>query len=43
MDNNVEVYLKWEQKVDRIFGCRNYSEEKNLKLATFEFTEYVSI
>lgn len=38
-----EVYIEWEQKVNHIFNCRNYSEENKLKLATLEFIEYDSV
>ena len=35
--NYPEVYL--EKKVEFIFECHNYSEEKKVKLAVIEFTE----
>uniref|UniRef100_A0A2N9EBM0 Tf2-1-like SH3-like domain-containing protein n=1 Tax=Fagus sylvatica TaxID=28930 RepID=A0A2N9EBM0_FAGSY len=28
-----EVYLEWEKKIDLVFDCHNYSEEKKVKLA----------
>jgi hypothetical protein len=28
-----EVYLEWEKKIDLVFYCYNYSEEKKVKLA----------
>ena len=37
--NNPEVYLEWEKKVEFIFECHNYSEEKNVKLVVIEFTD----
>ena len=38
-----EAYLEWEKKVDRVFECHNYSEEKKVKLAVVEFTDYASV
>ena len=41
--NDLEVYLEWEKKVEFIFECHNYSEEKKVKLAVIEFIEYALI
>ncbi|XP_030930820.1 uncharacterized protein LOC115956645 [Quercus lobata] len=41
--NDPEVYLEWEKKVEFIFECHNYSEEKKVKLAVIEFTNYALI
>ena len=41
--NDPEVYLKWEKKVEFIFECHNYSEEKKAKLVVIEFTDYAII
>ncbi|WKA10625.1 hypothetical protein VitviT2T_028190 [Vitis vinifera] len=41
--NDQEVYLKWEKKVEFIFECHNYSEEKKVKVAMIEFTDYAII
>uniref|UniRef100_A0A2N9GE48 Reverse transcriptase RNase H-like domain-containing protein n=1 Tax=Fagus sylvatica TaxID=28930 RepID=A0A2N9GE48_FAGSY len=30
---DLEVYLEWEKKIDLVFDCHNYSEEKKVKLA----------
>src|SRR5262249_22770331 len=38
--NDPELYLEWERKVDHIFECHNYSEDKKIKLAAVEFTDY---
>jgi hypothetical protein len=27
-NNNAEKYLEWERKVEKIFECQNYFEEK---------------
>jgi len=40
--NDPEAYLEWEKKVDLIFDCHSYSEQKKVKLI-IEFTEYVLI
>jgi hypothetical protein len=37
--NNPKAYLEWE-KMELIFECHNYSEEKMVKLAVIEFTNY---
>ncbi|XP_075662695.1 uncharacterized protein LOC142632168 [Castanea sativa] len=41
--NDPEVYLEWEKKVELIFECHNYFEEKKVKLAVIEFTDYAII
>ena len=41
--NNPEVYLEWEKKVEFIFECHNYSDEKKVKLVVIEFTNYALI
>ena len=41
--NNVDAYLEWEQKVEMIFNCHKYSEEKKVQLATLEFSGYALI
>jgi hypothetical protein len=38
-----EVYLEWEKKIYMVFDCHNYSEEKKVKLAVIEFTDYAII
>jgi hypothetical protein len=38
-----EVYLEWEKKIALVFDCHNYSEEKKVKLAVIEFTDYAII
>jgi hypothetical protein len=38
-----EVYLEWEKKIELVFDCHNYSEEKKVKLAVIEFTDYALI
>jgi hypothetical protein len=41
--NDPEAYLEWEKKVELIFECHNYFEEKKVKLAVIEFTNYAII
>ncbi|KAJ4723235.1 Myosin heavy chain, fast skeletal muscle like [Melia azedarach] len=41
--NGLELYLEWERKVEHVFDCHNYSEEKKVKLAVVEFIDYASI
>ena len=41
--NDLEAYLEWEKKVDWIFYCHSYSEQKKVKLVINEFTEYALI
>jgi hypothetical protein len=41
--NDPEAYLEWEKKVELIFECHNYSEEKKVKLTVIEFTDYAII
>ena len=38
-----EAYLEWEKKEVRVFECHNYTEEKKVKLAAVEFTNYASV
>ncbi|KAG2696948.1 hypothetical protein I3760_07G084100 [Carya illinoinensis] len=38
-----EAYLEWEKKIELIFECHNYSEEKKVKLVVIEFTNYAII
>ena len=37
--NDPEAYFDWEKKVELIFYCHNYSEEKKVKIAVIEFTD----
>ena len=40
---DLEAYLDWEKKVEMIFNIHRYSEEKKVKLAVVEFTDYVMV
>ncbi|XP_040932065.1 uncharacterized protein [Gossypium hirsutum] len=41
--SDLEAYLEWEKKIKLVFGCHNYSENKNVKLAAIEFSDYAMI
>ncbi|KAF3433478.1 hypothetical protein FNV43_RR24580 [Rhamnella rubrinervis] len=41
--NYPEAYLDWAKKVKLIFDCHNYFEEKKVKIAVIEFTDYAII
>ena len=38
-----EAYLEWELKIEQLFSCHNYTEEKKVKVAAMEFTDYALI
>jgi len=38
-----EAYLDWEKMVEIIFDIHRYSEEKKVKLAVVEFTDYAMV
>ena len=38
--NDPDAYLEWEKKIELVFNCHHYSEEKKVKLATTEFSGY---
>ena len=40
---DVDAYLEWECKVEIVFNCQVYSEDKKVKLATLEFSDYALI
>ncbi|GKV11634.1 hypothetical protein SLEP1_g22874 [Rubroshorea leprosula] len=41
--NDPDVYLEWEKNVELVFDCHNYYEEKKVKLAAVEFTDYTMV
>ncbi|KAI3453490.1 hypothetical protein Pfo_010153 [Paulownia fortunei] len=41
--NDPEAYLEWEKKMEMVFECHNYSENKKVKLAAIEFIDYAII
>ncbi|KAF1855623.1 hypothetical protein Lal_00002511 [Lupinus albus] len=38
--NDPETYLKWEIKMEKVFNCNSYNEEKKVMLATSAFKGY---
>ena len=40
---DLKAYLEWEMKVDQIFNCNNFSEEKKMQLTSLEFEGYALV
>ncbi|XP_073016269.1 uncharacterized protein [Primulina eburnea] len=38
-----EAYLEWEKRVEFVFECHHYSEQKKVRLAVVEFLDYALI
>ena len=38
-----EAYFKWETKVQFVFDCHNYTDNKKVKLVAAEFTDYAIV
>ena len=38
-----EEYLQYERKIEHVFDCNNFSEERKLKLVVAEFYDYANI
>ena len=41
--SDLEAYLTWKWRVDKIFCVHNYSEQKKMAMATLEFDGYALI
>ena len=41
--NDPEAYLDWERKVELVFYCHHYSENKKVKLVVLEFSDYAIV
>ena len=41
--NDPEAYLEWERKVELVFYCHNYSENKKVKLPAIGFSDYATV
>ena len=41
--NDPEAYLEWEQRIEMVFDCHNFSDLKKVKIASIEFTDYAVI
>ena len=35
-----EAYLQWERKIEHVFDCNTYSENKKMRLAIAKFTNH---
>jgi anaerobic selenocysteine-containing dehydrogenase len=42
-EEDVDAYIDWELKVEKIFRIHNYSEEKKVAMASLEFEDYANI
>ena len=42
-ENDSEVYLSWALKVDKIFRLHNYTQAKQVPMASLEFDEYANL
>ena len=42
-NNDTETYLEWERKMELVFYCHNYYENKKVKLAAIEFLDYAMV
>ncbi|KAA3473622.1 Retrovirus-related Pol polyprotein from transposon 17.6 [Gossypium australe] len=38
-----DAYIEWEKKIKLVFDCHNYSENKKVKFAAIEFSDYAMI
>nr|XP_027124151.1 uncharacterized protein LOC113740831 [Coffea arabica] len=38
-----EAYLEWEQRIEMVFECQDYTDDQKVKLATLEFTDYAIV
>ncbi|XP_027093678.1 uncharacterized protein [Coffea arabica] len=38
-----EAYLEWEDRIEMVFDCYDYSKEQKVKVATVEFTDYALV
>ncbi|XP_065874727.1 uncharacterized protein [Euphorbia lathyris] len=38
-----ESYLEWEKRIELLFDCHNYSDEKKVRAAVIEFTDYALV
>ena len=41
--NDPKTYLEWERKVELVFYCHNYSENKKVKIVVMEFSDYTIV
>ena len=38
-----DAYLEWEMKIEHVFSCNDYIEERKVKLAAVEFSNYALV
>ncbi|XP_071916198.1 uncharacterized protein [Coffea arabica] len=38
-----EAYLEWEQRIEMVFECQDYTDDQKVKLATLDFTDYAIV
>lgn len=41
--NDPEVYLEWEMKIEQVFACHDYTNEKKVMVVALEFSNYALI
>ncbi|PKI63647.1 hypothetical protein CRG98_015965 [Punica granatum] len=41
--NDPDAFIEWERKVELVFDCHNYLEEKKVKLVAVEFIDYAIV
>ena len=42
-NNDPKTYLEWERKVELVFYCHNYSENKKVNIVVIEFSDYTIV
>ena len=42
-NSNPDLYLDWEMKFEQIFRMSDWSEEKKVKLASFQFSDFAIV
>ena len=38
--SDADVYIEWETKIEQIWACHNFPEERKVQLAALEFSGY---
>ena len=41
--SSLEKYLEWMQRVEKVFKCYEYTEDRKCKLAALEFIDYANL
>ena len=42
-EEDLDAYIDWELKIEKIFRIHNYSKEKKVAMASLELEDYASI